>query len=118
MEFLDIIKIFPQFPTSLSLVISVLILAISIWLNIKKISTEDKKSENEIQVAQVESLMHQIKILSEELDKTRKQLSFLHKENIELMDKLREANRRISELELSLTKLSEISYQRSTNFFS
>lgn len=111
MESLDIIKTLSQLPPSISLVASVFILTISIWMSIKKVNTQDKKFKNEIQVAQVESLLHQIKLLSEELDKTRNQLSFLHEENIKLMDKLREANKRISELELSLSRLSEISCQ-------
>lgn len=105
MELIDIPKHFSEFPGSLNLFLSLIVLAISLWLNIKKTSVLGEKTESEIQTAQVENLMQHIKLLSDELDKTRKQLSNLHKENIELMNQLREANKRISELEVSMKKI-------------
>lgn len=107
MEFLDIPKKFSEFPVSLNLFLSLIVLAVSLWLAVKKTDVLGKKSENEIQVARVESLMQQIRLLSDELDKTRNQLSFFHKENIELMNQLREANKRISDLETAMKKCGQ-----------
>ena len=103
---IDIVKMISNFPASINLSLSLLILAIILWLKIKKAIIEEKKSENDIQIAQIESLMQEIKLLSDELDKTRKQLSDLHLQNLELMEQLREANKRISELELALDLVS------------
>lgn len=104
---LDIGNTLQHLPTSLSFIASLGILTLGLWLKIKKSDVEEKKSESEIQIAQVESLMQQIKLLSDELDRTRKQLTELHLQNLELMEQLREANRRIGELELVLERRSE-----------
>ena len=93
-------------PASLSFIVSLGILILGVWLKIKKTDAEEKKNESDIQIAQVESLMQQIKLLSDELDRTRKQLSDLHLQNLELMGQLREANKRISELERALAHTS------------
>jgi predicted nucleic acid-binding Zn-ribbon protein len=52
--------------------------------------------------------MAQIELLSDELEKTRQQLTELHNQNIELMKQLREANHRISELEMLLDTTNRI----------
>lgn len=91
-------------PASLSFIASLGILILGVWLKIKKTDVEEKKNESDIQIAQVESLMQQIKLLSDELDRTRKQLSDLHLQNLELMEQLREANKRIGELERALAQ--------------
>ena len=91
-----------RLPAAASLFLSLCVVAFGFWLKFKKSGTDNKVSENNIQIAQVESLMKQINLLSSELDRTRKQLTELHEQNIELMSELREANRRISELEFTL----------------
>ena len=50
--------------------------------------------------------MEQIEMLSDELSKTREQLTNLHEQNINLMAELRNANRRIGELEVLIEKRS------------
>ncbi len=104
---LDIGNTLQHLPTSISLVASVGALFFGVWLKTKKINVEDKVSSSNIQVMQVESLMKQINLLSDELDKTRQQLTDLHLQNVQLMAQLREANKRIGELEASLNKVTQ-----------
>ena len=101
---LDLGNILQHLPASLSFIVSLGILILGVWLKIKKTDVEEKKNQSDIQIAQVESLMQQIKLLSDELDRTRKQLSDLHIQNLELMEQLREANKRIGELERALAQ--------------
>lgn len=103
-QIFDLGKTLQRLPASLSFITSLGILILGVWLKIKKADAEEKKNESDIQIAQVESLMQQIKLLSDELDRTRKQLSDLHLQNLELMEQLREANKRISELERALAQ--------------
>lgn len=101
---LDLGNTLQHLPASLSFIVSLGILILGVWLKIKKTDVEEKKNQSDIQIAQVESLMQQIKLLSDELDRTRKQLSDLHIQNLELMEQLREANKRIGELERALAQ--------------
>ncbi len=101
---LDLGNTLQHLPASLSFIVSLGILILGVWLKIKKTDVEEKKNQSDIQIAQVESLMQQIKLLSDELDRTRKQLSDLHIQNLELMEQLREANKRIDELERALAQ--------------
>lgn len=101
---LDVGSTIQHLPTT-GLVASFVILFLTLWLKIKKTDVEEKKSESEIQLALVENLMQQIKLLSDELDRTRKQLTDLHLQNLELMRQLRKANRRIGELERALVSM-------------
>jgi peptidoglycan hydrolase CwlO-like protein len=91
-------------PIVLSSFTSLLALAIASWLKFRKVDIEEKTSVGSSQAKQVELLMAQIDMLSEELTKTRKQLSELHEQNVQLMEELRSANRRIGELEILLDK--------------
>jgi len=102
----DLVKLLTNLPASFSFIASIVILVLGLWLKVKKTDYEGKKSESDIQVARVESLMRQINLLSEELDKTRNQLADLHRQNLELMLQLREANKRIGQLEIALEKAS------------
>lgn len=67
-----------------------------IYTNYKKVQL----SEETFQQERMKQLMDQIKSLGSELEDTRRQIAELHEQNIELMGQLREANSRISELEL------------------
>lgn len=94
-------------PTALSVSGSVLFLIVGLWLRLRKTNLEGRKTESDVHLAQVESLMSQVRLLSEELNQTREQMNVLHHQNLELMGQLREANRRIGELEVLLNE-----YQR------
>lgn len=95
---------FKNIPVAASAFLSLLVLFVAYVLQNRKINIEEKTSISSTQQKQLETLMHQITLLSDELDKTRDQLSELHNQNIELMTQLREANRRIGELEALLEK--------------
>lgn len=106
---LDIEKILQQLHPITSVVLSMILLMLGVWLKLRKTDLDIKKNKNEIQVAQIESMMQHIKLLSDELDRTRKQLTDLHDQNIELMVQLREANKRIQELENIIAHIHHIS---------
>ena len=91
-------------PPGASVLLSLIAIFVAFMLQRKKINIEEKTSISTTQQKQIESLMAQITLLSDELEKTREQLSELHNQNIELMTQLREANRRIGELEALLDK--------------
>lgn len=91
-------------PPVASLFLSLLAIGIAFYLQKSKINIEKKTSITNAQQKQIDSLMQQITLLSDELGKTREQLSDLHNQNVELMTQLREANRRIGELETLLAK--------------
>jgi len=97
---LELGKILADSPASNGVLVTLSIVVFLMWLKNKKALIEEKKSDREVQSEQVESLMQQLKLLSEELDKTRKQLHELHDQNVILMGQLRSANQRISELEV------------------
>lgn len=91
-------------PASASVILSFIAIGIAFFLQRKKINIEETTSISSNQQKQIDSLMSQIQLLSDELEKTRQQLSELHNQNIELMKQLREANHRIGELEMLLDK--------------
>lgn len=93
-------------PTTISVTVAVLSAIYAGYLKYRKVDIEDKTSVSSIQSNQVKSLMDQITLLSDELVKTRTQLTELHEQNIHLMEELREANRRIGELEDAINKKS------------
>lgn len=70
----------------------------------KKINIEDKTTSSMIEKTRIDSLISQIEMLSQELISTRHQITELHEQNIILMSQLREANKRISELEMSIER--------------
>jgi septal ring factor EnvC (AmiA/AmiB activator) len=100
----DLITAFQRIPNSFSWVLSFLLFLFAVWVTFKKTANEESKNISEIQASQTGVLINQIKLLSDELDRTRKQLSDLHLQNLELMVQLRDANKRISELEMTLLK--------------
>jgi hypothetical protein len=89
--------LFTNVPLWLTIPAGLSILLMYLFMNYKKIDQSDKEFQN----SRMHQLMDQIKILSAELEDTRKQISELHEQNIELMGQLRVANLRISELEIS-----------------
>lgn len=104
----SIFGLIKNLPASASLVLSLIAIAVAFFLQHKKINIEETTSLSNTQQKQIDSLMSQITLLSEELGKTRDQLSNLHNQNIELMVQLREANRRIGELEALLDKYKKV----------
>jgi K+/H+ antiporter YhaU regulatory subunit KhtT len=95
-------------PTSISVTLSLFAIGIAAYLKFKQVDVDEKTSLSSIHAKQVESLMEQIELLSDELAKTREQLTNLHEQNISLMEELRNANRRIGELEILIDKRSEV----------
>lgn len=100
----ELFTLFAHLPTAISIFMSGIALVLVWWMNHRKVDIEEKTSSSSIHERQMQSLMKQIELLSEELEKTRQQLNDLHQQNIELMTQLREANRRIGELETMLDK--------------
>lgn len=75
------------------------------YLQWKKVKIEETHSYATSHNETMELLMKQINVLGEQLESTREQLNELHDRNIDLMNRLREANSKIAELELILTSL-------------
>lgn len=98
-------------PSVVSAFLGVVTIAVGLVLYHKKTDIESKTATSAIQRVQVESLMAQIELLSEELDKTRHQINELHTQNLSLMQQLRESNQRISELEASLSIYRTTTFQ-------
>ena len=92
-------KLIGDMPTAISAMISAAAIVLLFILNRRKVDIEENTSLSAATARQVDSLMAQIVLLSNELEKTREQLTVLHDQNIELMTALRAANRRIGELE-------------------
>ncbi len=101
---LGIDSIIGNMPTVVSVSLSVIALFFATWLKFRKVDIEEKTSVTSSQAKQVESLMAQIDQLSTQLLKTREQLDQLHEQNIHLMEELRNANKRITELESLLDR--------------
>lgn len=101
---LGIDSLLGNMPTVVSVTLSVVALFFATWLKFKKVDIEEKTSVTSTQAKQVESLMAQIDQLSTQLHQTRQQLAELHEQNIHLMEELRTANKRITELETLLDK--------------
>ena len=97
--------IFSSLPTTISVLISGLSVLLAFWLNRRKVNIEEKTSISATAAQQVEMLMAQILMLSNELEKTRAQLSDLHAQNIDLMSEIRAANKRIGELEMTISSV-------------
>lgn len=97
----DLLKLLlTNVPLWLTIPAGLSILLMYLFMNYKKIDREDKEFQN----SRIHQLMDQIKLLSSELEDTRKQISDLHEQNIELMGQLRSANVRISELEIGCSE--------------
>jgi predicted nucleic acid-binding Zn-ribbon protein len=71
-------------------------------LYFRKTNIEEITSIGTLQQTNLKGMLEQISFLSEELIKARKQLAEIHEQNIQLMEKVRESNRRIQELEKML----------------
>ena len=83
-----------------SVIMGIISLAIGAYVFNRKTNLEEYTSRNLIHIDQTKSLLQQIEFLSEELTKARDQLTEIHRQNVELMEKLRQANKRIQDLEL------------------
>lgn len=84
---------------AVSLTLSAIALAAGIILYFKKTKIDEYTSVGTLQHQQIDSLMAQVKLLSDELTKAREQLSEIHEQNMKLMVQVRESNTRIQELE-------------------
>lgn len=89
-----------NYSNTLSVIMGIITLGVGAYVYFRKTNIEEYTSKNTIKVDQTKSLLQQIDFLSEELTKTRQQLTDIHNQNIELMERLRQANLRIQKLEL------------------
>ena len=93
-----------QLPGLLPIVIAVAVLIFGAFVLSKKTIIEENTSAGALHSQQVDTLMAQIKMLSDELTMARKQLHEIHEQNMDLMKQVRDSNIRIQELELALGK--------------
>ena len=97
--FSEIAQLLSTVPAGVSMAISLDTIALVWYLNYKKVTVESEDTGSNIHQRQVSSLLAQVELLSKELNQAREQLTEIHEQNIQLMEQLRIANRRISELE-------------------
>ena len=97
-----ILKLVKDLPTAVSIALSGLAIVIVGWAHFRKVDMAAKTSTSSIENQQIETLMKQIKLLIDELTQARHQLAEIHNQNIHLMEQLRSANQRISELEITV----------------
>lgn len=113
---LNIPKLLEGLPQSVSTLIIVLLVLIAVRWKEKKTNVEVRKVDDDIRGQQISGLMAQIKVLTDQIKtltediahyqvqigELRSQLDDQYRQNIQLTTQLKEANKRISELEISL----------------
>jgi len=97
-------QVLSNIPTLLSIIGSIVIAIVGTWLKLRNIDIGEKTTAPTYQANQIETLMKQIELFSDELTKARNQIQEMHDHNIELMEQLRIANQKINDLELLLQK--------------
>ena len=113
---LNIPKLLEGLPQSVSTLVIVLLVLIGVRWKEKKTNVEVRKVDDDIRGQQISGLMAQIKVLTDQIKtltediahyqvqigELRGQLDDKYRQNIQLTTQLKEANKRISELEISL----------------
>lgn len=113
---LNIPKLLEGLPQSVSTLVIVLLVLIGVRWKEKKTNVEVRKVDDDIRGQQISGLMAQIKVLTDQIKtltediahyqvqigELRDQLDDQYRQNIQLTMQLKEANKRISELEISL----------------
>lgn len=113
---LNIPKLLEGLPQSVSTLVIVLLVLIGVRWKEKKTNVEVRKVDDDIRGQQISGLMAQIKVLTDQIKtltediahyqvqigELRSQLDDQYRQNIQLTMQLKEANKRISELEISL----------------
>ena len=113
---LNIPKLLEGLPQSVSALVIVLLVLIGVRWKEKKTNVEVRKVDDDIRGQQISGLMAQIKVLTDQIKaltediahyqvqigELRSQLDDQYRQNIQLTTQLKEANKRISELEISL----------------
>nr|DAV42574.1 MAG TPA: SECRETED 45 KDA PROTEIN CYCLE, PEPTIDOGLYCAN, CHAP, CELL [Caudoviricetes sp.] len=113
---LNIPKLLEGLPQSVSTLVIVLLVLIGVRWKEKKTNVEVRKVDDDIRGQQISGLMAQIKVLTDQIKtltediahyqvqigELRSQLDDQYRQNIQLTTQLKEANKRISELEISL----------------
>lgn len=84
--------------------LSLAVLGLGGYLFLRKTEIEEVTSAGALHTQQIESLMQQVKLLSEELTMARTQLKEIHEQNIALMQQVRDSALRIQELEDLLSR--------------
>lgn len=80
-------------------IVALAILVFAGVLYVKKTNIEEVTSVGSAQHQQIDTLLDQVKFLSEELSKAREQISAIHEQNLRLMYQVRESSLKIQELE-------------------
>ena len=113
---LNIPKLLEGLPQSVSTLVIMLLVLIGVRWKEKKTNVEVRKVDDDIRGQQISGLMAQIKVLTDQIKtltediahyqvqigELRSQLDDQYRQNIQLTTQLKEANKRISELEISL----------------
>lgn len=113
---LNIPKLLEGLPQTVSTLVIVLLVLIGVRWKEKKTNVEVRKVDDDIRGQQISGLMAQIKVLTDQIKtltediahyqvqigELRSQLDDQYRQNIQLTTQLKEANKRISELEISL----------------
>lgn len=104
-------KLLELLPQGFGVIVACFLLGVGTYLRYKKTEQEERRNDVEMHKMQVETLMAQVKALSEQLEFTRVQLDKVHSQNISLMHQLRESDKRIGELE-AVIALHSITVQK------
>lgn len=89
-------------PGVLPIIVSLAVLIFGAIVLSRKTLIEENTSAGAIHTQQIDTLMAQVKMLSDELTLARKQLHDIHDQNMDLMKQVRDSNIRIQELELAV----------------
>ena len=89
-------------PGILPVLVSLGVLIFGAVVMSRKTLIEENTSAGAIHTQQIDNLMAQVKMLSDELTLARKQLHEIHDQNMDLMRQVRDSNFRIQELELKI----------------
>jgi hypothetical protein len=103
--FLELLKIIGLGTSEMiSAIIAFGVLGIAGYLFIRKTSIEEVTSAGALHTQQIDSLIKQVTLLSEELTLARAQLKEIHDQNVLLMQQVRDSTKRIQELEDLLSR--------------
>lgn len=101
-------KILGNIPATASIVISLVAIGLTWFLNLKKVNIQETQTVQQASQQQVQLLMEQIELLSKQLQQAREQLLGLHNQNITLMGQIRSSQQRIIDLERALAERRQL----------
>lgn len=98
--------------TNLALLVGAVVLIYLAFFYSNKSNSENTEKISKTQQEQINSLLEQVKFLSEELVKARVQLTEIHELNVQLMGKVRDSSIRIQDLEDTIKRFGGNSSNR------